>query len=81
MAVKRQQEPRFKFGVQVPRNATHADVLDDVSNSNLWAVSKQKEVESLRAFKTFRALDEGEELPEGYIIIPYHLVFDVKFDS
>ena len=61
MAVKRQQEPRFKFGVQVPQNATHADVLDDASNSNLWAVSKQKEVESLRAFKTFRAVDEGEE--------------------
>ena len=38
-------------------------------------------MESLHLFKTFRILDEGEELPPGYIKIPYHIVFDCKFDG
>ena len=36
---------------------------------------------SINEFKTFRVLDEGEAIPEGYIKIPYHLVFDCKFDG
>ena len=35
----------------------------------------------MKDFKTFRALAEGEVLPEGYIKIPYHIVYDVKFDG
>ena len=40
-----------------------------------------KEIASINDFKTFRVLDEGEEMPEGYLKIPYHLVCDCKFDG
>ena len=39
------------------------------------------ELNSLDSFQTFRYLEKGEEVPDGYIKIPYHMVFDVKFDG
>ena len=26
-------------------------------------------------------LEKGERVPDGYVQIPYHLIFDVKFDG
>ena len=80
-AAKSHQGPNFKFGVQVPKNAAHARNLDKLNNSNLWKEATDKELKSLKDFKTFRALDKGEKAPEGYIQIPYHFVYDVKFDQ
>ena len=34
----------------------------------------------LEGFRVFRLLAKGEPIPEGYTQIPYHIVFDVKFD-
>ena len=42
--------------------------------------SIKKELAQLNEFKTFNALDKGETAPIGYQKIPYHIVFDVKFD-
>ena len=81
MAAKNQQSPLYKFGVQVPMNASHALYLDKLNNNNLWQEAMDKEIISINDFKTFRVLAEGEELPEGYTRIPYHIVFDVKFDG
>ena len=80
-AAKSHQGPNFKFGVQVPKNAAHARSLDKLNNSTLWKEATDKELKSLKDFKTFRALDKGEKAPEGYIQIPYHFVYDVKFDQ
>ena len=55
--------------------------MDALHNSNLWKLAIDKELKSLNDFKTFRPLDEGEKPPEGYIQIPYHFVYDVKFDQ
>ena len=79
LAAKSHQGPVFKFGVQVPKNAAHATHLDCINNNTLWQEAAEKELQSLKDFKTFRALDEGEKPPEGYIHIPYHFVHDVKF--
>jgi len=81
LATKGHQGLKFKFPVQIPMNSSHALHLDKVHNNNLWKVAIQKEIDSINAFKTFRVLDEGEKLPEGYARIPYQLIYDCKFDG
>ena len=81
LAAKSHQGPLFKFGVQVPQNKSHADHLDTIANNNLWKEAHFKEVDSLKKFKTFRALEPHEPLPEGYSLIPYHIIYDVKFEG
>ena len=81
LAAKGHQGLKFKFGVQIPMNSSHALHLDKVHNNNLWKEAIQKEIDSINAFKTFRVLDEGEKLPEGYARIPYQLIYDCKFDG
>ena len=34
----------------------------------------------MKDLKTFRVLEDHEKVPDGYIRIPYHFVYDVKFD-
>src|SRR5210317_1585719 len=80
LATKHHQGPVFKFGIQVPKNAAHARKLDELSNSNLWDEANKKELMSLKDFNTFRVLEDHEKIPEGYIRIPYHFVYDVKFN-
>ena len=40
----------------------------------------KKELKCLNDWKVFRILKKGEKPPSGYKHIPYHIVFDVKFD-
>src|SRR5210317_1293619 len=80
MATNHNQDPDFKFGIQVPRNTAHAKKLDKLSNSNLWDEANKKELKSLKDFNMFRVLEDHEKIPEGYIRISYHFVHDVKFD-
>lgn len=72
--------PKYKFGVEVPKSPQHALYLDKVNGNKLWEESMQKEFESLNQHETFRVLEDHEYLPDGYKRIPYHIVFDVKFD-
>ena len=78
---KSSKMPKFKFGVQVPHNPSDAIRLDKVNNDNLWERAIDKEVGSINTFKTFIILEENENIPEGYKQIPYHMIFDVKFDG
>ena len=71
--------PRYKFGVHVPRSITHAFKLDQENGDNLWQEAMNKELKQINEFKTFRTLGKGEDLKE-FTRIPYHMVFDVKFD-
>jgi len=80
-AAKGHQGMRFKFGVQVPTNTRHAIYLDQIANNKLWQEAIDTELASINGFKTFRFLDEGEKIPPGYARIPYHLIYDVKFDG
>ena len=72
--------PQIKFGVEVPKNAKHVLKLDSMLDSQLWKDSVSEELDSINKFSTFVVLEEGEVMPAGYIQIPYHLIFDVKFD-
>ena len=81
MATKSHHVTKYKFGEQVPRTAKEALKIDSLLSNNLWQEALDKELESINHFATFRALDKGESIPFGYIQIPYHYVFDVKFDG
>jgi hypothetical protein len=39
-----------------------------------------KEFKQLTDYQTFIVLDSGEDIPTGYQKIPYHMVFDVKYN-
>ena len=72
--------PKYKFGVQVPSSLRHALYLDRINGDNLWRVAIDKEINEINTFGTFREVKETDNLAE-YKKIPYHIVFDVKFDG
>ena len=71
--------PKYKFGVEVPRNPRHAIQLDEQNGDTQWQDSMDKELKQINEYQTFRLPDPGEDLSD-YQRIPYHFVHDVKFD-
>ncbi len=72
--------PKIKFGIEVPRSPRHAMELDTMNGTNVWKESMGKELGQINEYETFRVLEADEFLPDTYKKIPYHMVFDVKFD-
>ena len=54
---------------------------DRETGKQKWQKSMQIELDQLAEFETFRVIPDGEPTPRGYKRIPYHMVFDVKFDG
>ena len=71
---------KYKFGIQVPFSIKQALNLDRKNGNTLWLKAIKKELDQLNEFHTFKVLKRGEKAPDGYQQIPYHIVFDVKFD-
>ena len=78
---KSQKMPTYKFGIQIPNNPQHAYKLDKINNDREWEGSMDKEIGSINNHQVFIILEDDEPLPEGYKLIPYHFVFDAKFDG
>ena len=74
-----QQGPKYKFGELVPRSVAHAFAIDQQNNNTEWQDAIATELKQINDYKTFRLLQKGEKLSD-FQGIPYHLVFDVKFD-
>ena len=72
--------PIFKFGVQVPQNNTEALMLDKKNGNTKWQDAINLELDAINEYGTFRVLGKDEVLSPDYKQIPYHIVFDVKFD-
>ena len=70
---------KYKFGVEIPRSVKHALEIDRRNGNNLWREAMQKELNQLDEFQVFRMRKQGESL-EGYERLPYHFVWDCKFD-
>jgi len=70
---------KYKFGIEVPRSVAHALYLDRVNGNHLWQEAIENELRQINEYKTFRKLIHGESI-DDYTKIPYHMVFDVKFD-
>jgi hypothetical protein len=71
--------PKYKFGIEVPRSIPHAFLLDQMNGDHLWKEAMDKELKQIQDYKTFRLFQKWETLHD-YKRIPYHMVFDVKFD-
>jgi hypothetical protein len=71
---------KYKFGVQVPKGSKNAINLDKKNGNQLWQEAIKTDLKQLTYYPTFIVLDSGEDIPTGYQIIPYHMVFDVKYD-
>jgi hypothetical protein len=70
----------YKFGIQVPKGIKNAIDLDKKNGNQLWQEAIKRELKQLTDYQTFKVLDSGEDIPTGYQKIPYHMVFDVKYD-
>ena len=69
---------RLKFGVEVPITVQQALKLDEKNGNKLWSNAIDKELKNV--IIAFKLLDESEQPPVGSTKIPYHIVFDVRFD-
>jgi hypothetical protein len=69
----------FKFGIEVARTMRHALYLDKLNGDTMWQDSIDTELRQINAYNTFREPTPDDDLSK-YQRIPYHLVFDVKFD-
>ena len=79
VAMNSRAAQKIKFGIEVANNIKHALLLDKFNGDNVWKEAVDKELASLNSHKTFREFTEHDDISE-YKKIPYHLVFDVKFD-
>jgi hypothetical protein len=77
---KVQNIPRFHFGVEIPRNPSHAALLDKVNNNTLWADASKKELDSINKHEVFRLTTKDDDM-RNYKRIPYQLIFDCKHDG
>jgi hypothetical protein len=71
---------KYKFGIQVPKEIKNAIDLDKNNRNVLWQDAIGTELKQLTDYQTFIVLDSREDIPKGYQKIPYHIVFDVKYD-
>ena len=73
--------PRYKYGVQVPRTHEEAVRLDERNGNTYWQDAEKLEIAQLDEYQVFHNLGRKAQLPEGYKIIPCHMVYDVKHDG
>jgi hypothetical protein len=71
---------KYKFGIQVPSGIKNDIQLDRKNGNSLWEEAIKTELKQLTNYETFIVLDSGEAIPNGYQKIPYHIIFDVKYD-
>ncbi|HEY9706698.1 MAG TPA: reverse transcriptase domain-containing protein, partial [Oculatellaceae cyanobacterium] len=69
----------IKFGVEVLQSTRYALEIDKMEGNNLWQQAMDQEISQLHEYDTFKVLDENEKVPEGYKLIPYHCIYNVKF--
>jgi hypothetical protein len=71
---------KYKFGIQVSKEIKNAIDLDKKNGNQLWQEAIETELKQLTDHQTFIVLDSVEDIPIGYQKVPYHMVFDVKYD-
>jgi len=80
-AQARNNGPKYKFGIRVPRTVKEAMEIDRAEGNTLWKEAIDKEIGQLLDFDTFEALPKGETAPAGWTRVPLHMCFDAKFDA
>ena len=67
--------------MEVPQSTRHALKIDEEDGKGLWKKAMETEINQLLEYETFKVLEDNESIPEGYKYIPYHCIYDVKFDG
>ena len=80
-AYKLSTETTYKFGVQVPQNTKDSLQLDKESGNDLWSKAIDTKFTQINGYEALRVLEDDELMPPGYKRIPYHCIYDVKFDG
>ena len=75
---QRVAKPNLKFGLIVPKTVDEALKLDAKNGNTYWNDAIKKELKNV--IVAFHMLDEGETIPVGSKCIPYHIIFDIKYD-
>ena len=73
--------PKYKYGVQVPRDHREAVHLDFKNGNTSWADAEKKEITQLMDYESFIDLGLNAPAPDGYKKIPCHFVYDMKHDG
>ena len=68
----------LKFGLVVPKTVDEALALDVKNGNSYWNDAIKKELKNV--IVAFHLLGEHEAVPVGSKKIPYHIVFDIKYD-
>ena len=68
----------MKFGITIPTTVDEALRLDRDNGNDLWKRAIDKELKNVKI--AFQPISDDELLPVGSKKIPYHIIFDVKFD-
>ena len=72
--------PKYKFGVEIPRNSKHARQLQEKLGHTKWTDAEGKELQQLFDYKTFIDKGKGAPIPQGYRVIKVRFVYDCKHD-
>ena len=68
----------MKYGIKIPKSVEEAYQLDKQNKNDYWEQAINKELK--RVTVAFKLLQDDEDVPIGSTKIPYHIIFDVKFD-
>ena len=74
-------QPKYKYGVQVPRSHDEAMWIDTKNGNTNWQDAEKVEIDQLDEYDTFKDLGPNAAIPEGHKKIPCHMVYDFKHDG
>ena len=74
----RVSKSNLKFGLVVPKTVEEALSIDKANGDKFWHEAIKKELKNV--IVAFHLLGEDETVPVGSKLIPYHIIFDIKYD-
>ena len=69
--IHRVPKKNMKFGVEIPGSVKEAYELDQKNGNTYWHDAIQKELKNVLI--AFQLLEDGEHIPVGSKLIPYHI--------
>ena len=76
-----QRKPKFKYGVEIPRDYADAVRIDKENGNNLWQDATELEMDLMQKYKVFKDVGKHAPIPKDYKNIRVHLIYDVKHDG
>ena len=75
---KEVKRSNLKFGLVVPKTVREALEIDKKNGNEYWNNAIKKELRNVLV--AFHLLPDDEPIPVGSKRIPYHIIFDIKYD-